>query len=83
VRAGAFDGVVVKATALLFPRTLAGGGEIVYVVPSGTQAHIVTGLTANAGYDVTTQPQGGETVVTVRQSGKGGKKADPGGVLAF
>lgn len=82
-RAGAaYDGAVVKGTAVLVPRDLgAPPSEIVYVVPAGTTSHLVTGLAPGGSYDVKTQAEGGGVTVTVKVGGA--KKADAGGALLF
>ena len=55
--------------------------SLVYTVPSGTTAHLITGLAPNAGYDAEVKNAGGSVQVSVKPGSK--YKADDGGVLVL
>ncbi len=78
----AFQGVVVKGAAVLFPVDLSATfTSVVFTVPAAVTSFYVTGLTPGGSYGVTKTSQSGGTLVSV-QAGSG-KTADAGGVLAF
>lgn len=75
-----YEGSVVNGVAVMFPVDLGGSfSGVEYTAPSGTAAHIITGLTPNAGYDVDVSNDGGGVKVSVKAGSK--YKADDGGVL--
>lgn len=77
---GTFAGAVVGTTAVLFPVDAGGGrGELRYVVPAGTTAHVITGLVPGGGYDVATAPVA--KGIAVRVTAGTAYRADAGGVL--
>ncbi len=76
----AFDGAVVKNMAVMFPSAWNGGfSTTTYSIPNTVTAQLVTGLTANAGYDVTVIPNGSNADVTIAPGSQ--LTADAGGVL--
>jgi hypothetical protein len=78
---GLFEGAVVHGVAVLFPHTLgAPSAGTRYVVPVGVDAHVVTGLVPDAGYDVSLQADPGGILVTV--SAGGAYFTDAAGVLS-
>ncbi|MFN8487804.1 MAG: hypothetical protein U0350_09450 [Caldilineaceae bacterium] len=78
-----FAGAVVNNTAVLFPVEWgAAFTGVTYSTPAGVTNHIVTGLTPNAGYNVTKQTVNGQTQVTITPNGNT-IRADSGGVLVF
>ena len=77
---GALTGAVVGTTAVLFPVDV--GAEISetrYMVPTGTTAHLITGLVPGGGYDVTTTESATGIAVVVTTGAT--YQADPGGVV--
>ncbi|HEY7036699.1 MAG TPA: hypothetical protein VH482_35555 [Thermomicrobiales bacterium] len=71
---------VVAGTAVLFPIDLGEKiSEVNYLVPAGTTRHLVTGLEPGGGYDVSTQANGADLVVTIHPGSA--QHADDGGVL--
>jgi hypothetical protein len=77
---GAFEGAVVRDTAVLFPVTAgAAVAQIAYVAPAGVTRHLVTGLTPGVAYTAQTAAVAGGTRVTLRPGGT--QRADGGGVL--
>jgi len=79
---GAFEGVVVGDTAVLFPVQVgAEPGELSYTVPAAAVRHLITGLVPGGGYDVVAEPAADGLRVTVR--GGTTELADDGGVLSF
>lgn len=78
----AFAGAVVKGVAVMFPVGLGGSfSGLTYSAPSGTKAHLVTGLTPDAGYDAEVQNSGGSVTVNIKPGSQ--YKADSGGVLVL
>jgi hypothetical protein len=78
---GRYEGAVVNNTAVLFQSVLGPAAPAVsYAVPLGVDAHVITGLAPNTGYDLQTQPDPEGTRVTV--SAGGGYRTDAAGVLS-
>jgi hypothetical protein len=78
----AFQGASFNDTVVMFPVDIpVSFTSLTYSAPASTKAHLVTGLTPNAGYKVTTQPSGGTVNITVASGGD--QKADAGGVLVI
>lgn len=78
----AYAGAVVKGVAVMFPVDLGGNfSSLTYSVPSATTAHLITGLTPNAGYDTEVKNTGGSVQVSVKPGSQ--YKADDGGVLVL
>ena len=78
----AFDGASVGTTSVLFKRDMfAAFAGTTFKVPAGTTKTLVTGLTPNGSYTVTTQADGTWTIVTVAAGGP--LTADSAGVLVF
>jgi hypothetical protein len=79
---GAFEGAVVRGTAVLFPvNTGAAPTQLAYVAPAGVTRHLITGLTPGAAYTAQTTPVAGGVRVTVQPGGS--QRADSGGVLVI
>ncbi len=77
-----FAGALVKDTVVLFPVDLADTiDELTYTVPTGTFRHLITGLTPGGAFEVTTEDDGVDFVVTIRSGGDA--TADDGGVLSL
>ncbi len=77
-----FAGATIKDTAVLFPVDLADElAELTYAVPQGTSTHLITGLAPGGRYDVQTEAENGDLIVTIRPGGK--ERADDGGVLVL
>jgi hypothetical protein len=74
-----YQGAAFNNTVVMFPVDLGTFKDISYTAPASTKAHLVTGLTPNAGYRVTTKKGGAEDTITVTSGGD--QKADRGGVL--
>jgi hypothetical protein len=74
-----YQGAAFRDTVVMFPVDLGAFKETTYTAPGSTKAHLVTGLTPNAGYRVTTKKSGADVTVTVASGGD--QKADRGGVL--
>jgi len=78
----AFDGTVVNNTAVMFPNVWGGSfTSTAYSTPNTVNLHIVTGLTPNAGYEVTLTPNGSNTDVSISPGSQ--LTADAGGVLVI
>ncbi|MDQ3696364.1 MAG: hypothetical protein M3464_22510, partial [Chloroflexota bacterium] len=75
-----FAGVIVAATAVLFPVDLDGTvEELTYSAPVGTTRHLITGLVPEADYTVTLLRPDGDQQLTIRPGP--GLRADSGGLL--
>ena len=73
---------MIADTVVLFPVDFGEAfTEVTYAVPAGTIRHVVTGLKSGGGYEVTTQTNGGDLMVTIRPGTA--QQADEGGVLAL
>ena len=70
-------GAAFNDTVVMFPTDLVPITSVTYTAPPNTKAHLVTGLTPNAGYKVV--QKGSEVTVTPG----GDTKADRGGVLVI
>lgn len=78
----AFAGAAVNGVAVLFPKRLgAAFSQLRYRAPLGAAMHIITGLSAEAGYDVNIDNSGADLLVTVTPGSA--YHADKGGVLQF
>lgn len=75
----AYEGAAFHDTVVMFPVDIGPVTAVKYTAPIATKAHLVTGLTPNAGYTVTTQRSGREVNISVTAGGS--EKADSGGVL--
>lgn len=77
-----FAGAVVKDTAVLFPVDVATAfTELTYTTPGRVSLHLITGLSPNGRYDITSRSVGGNLQVTVRPGTA--FTADDGGVLRW
>ncbi|MEZ4310665.1 MAG: hypothetical protein R3F14_21690 [Polyangiaceae bacterium] len=78
----AYDGAVVRDTAVLFPKDFGEPAKGVnYDAPSSVKLHVVTGLSPQKGYSVTVKSAGDKVSVAVAEGGS--VTADKGGALAF
>lgn len=78
---GRYEGAVVNDTAVLFQSSLGPSAPAVsYVVPQEVEAHVISGLTPNSGYDLQTQADPNGVLVTVSEGGT--FMADAAGVLS-
>jgi hypothetical protein len=78
----AFEGAVVRDTAVLFPRDFGEpAAQVAYEVPSSVKLHVVTGLSPEKAYSVTLKPSGDKVAVAIAEGGK--VQSDKGGALAF
>jgi hypothetical protein len=78
----AYAGALVHGTAVLFPVDLGDEvSELTYTVPADTARHLITGLTTGGDYDVETQADGSDLLVTIRPGST--VTADDGGVLVL
>ena len=76
----AFEGAVVKTTAVLFPNVWGTPfTTTTYSIPSAVTTQLMTGLIPNAGYDVATVTNGPTATITITPGNQ--LKADAGGVL--
>lgn len=77
---GAFIGAAVGTGAVLFPTDVGSVPALIrYIVPSETLTHLITGLSPDAGYDVSTGPaQGGKEISVIAGTTH---RTDAGGVL--
>ncbi|OIN59290.1 T9SS type A sorting domain-containing protein [Arsenicibacter rosenii] len=76
----AFEGAVVKNTAVLFPNVWGNGfTTTTYTIPSVVTMQLITGLTPNTGYAVASVNSGATTTVTITPGGS--LMTDGGGVL--
>ena len=67
---GAFEGAVVRGTAVLFPVNVgAAVTQLAYVAPAGVTRHLITGLTPGAAYTAQTAAVAGGVRVTVQPGG--------------
>jgi hypothetical protein len=75
-----FEGVVVNATAVLFPVDLDSPfNGLVYTVPASVSQHLITGLEPNGRYDVVIETVSSDVQITIMPGGN--YQADEGGVL--
>lgn len=75
-----FEGAVVKNLAVMFPNLWGAPFTFTtYTIPGTVNGQIVTGLTPNASYNVSTTPNGSNVSVTITPGGQ--LMADAGGVL--
>jgi len=72
-----YQGAAFNDTVVMFPVDIGKLSSMTYSAPANTKAHLITGLTPNAGYKVT-QKTGETTIAT-----GGDQKADSGGVLTI
>jgi hypothetical protein len=78
----AFEGVSMNDLVVLFPVDIGTPfSSVSYSVPANTKAQLVTGLTPNTGYKVTSQAGGSSTTVSIAPGGD--QKTDAGGVLVI
>jgi hypothetical protein len=78
----AYAGTAVNGVAVMFPVDIADNfAGVTYDVPSGTEAHLITGLVPNAGYDAEVTNTGGSIRVSVNAGSI--YEADAGGVLVL
>ncbi len=76
-----FDGAVFGSAAVFFP--VSAGGQFsatTFTVPAGVHTLMVTGLTANGGYNVSSQTGAGGTIITITPNGAAAT-ADSAGLL--
>jgi len=78
-----FEGAAIAGNVVLFPVDLnAPFTTMTFISPTGTTGNRITGLTPNAGYSISLQPDPAGTRVTVTAGGMD-YFADAGGVLEF
>ncbi len=77
-----YAGAVAHGVAVMFPVDLGDNfSSLTYTAPSDATAHLITGLTPNAGYDAEVTSTGGSVQVSVKPGSK--YTADDGGVLVL
>jgi hypothetical protein len=76
-----YQGAAFNDTVVMFPVDLGAFASVTFAAPASTKAQLVTGLSPNGGYRVTSQRSGEAIVTTITPGGE--QRADSGGVLVI